>query len=119
MIAALRSATRTSGTDMVEVTRHAEKRMHERLGLPRKAMKAEAERAASRGIHISETTGRLRKYLDLLHITYRTGSDYRITPSGIYVITDGVLVTVLPVPQNLRTAIMGAWRNKQKEKEAA
>lgn len=93
--------------------------MHERLGLPRKATLAEAERAAAKGLHISETRGSLRKYLDHMHFIYRSGADYRVTPSGIYVINEGVVVTVLPIPKNLRTKIMAAWKAKHETVDAA
>jgi hypothetical protein len=96
----------------VAVTRHAEKRIHERLGLPKKAAQAEAERARVNGLHISATSGALRRYLDKLHHVYQKGADYRVMPSGIYVFISEVLVTVLPVPQNLRSRVMDAWKKR-------
>lgn len=97
---------------MIEVSKHATKRIRERLGLPKKAAQSEAERAFEKGLRIDELCGRLRRFLDRKHLILRDGADYRITPAAIYVIKNDVLVTVMPVPEELRGLVMNAWKEK-------
>lgn len=95
----------------VVVTKHGAQRVRERMGLPKKAVQKQADRAAETGMSITETSGQLRGYLDSLHMLHRQGSDYRVTPDGVFVITNNCLVTMFPVPRRLRKTVLAHWEN--------
>lgn len=67
----------------VDVTRHAEKRIRQRLGINKKATERNAEKALQCGVTHAEATGQLCKYLD-----------------GIF-LRNYKPITVLPLPRNL------------------
>lgn len=48
----------------VQVTRHARKRVHERLGLPTRAVVRAAARALRSGLGCDDVRGELRRYLN-------------------------------------------------------
>jgi hypothetical protein len=81
------------------VTRHAEHRTRERVGIPKKAVRRAAARAITRGVRREETEGGLRRYLDWLY--WRgNGSVGNIILYGdkVYMFNVDTLVTVLTVP---------------------
>jgi hypothetical protein len=49
------------------VTRHAEHRTRERVGIPKKAVRRAAAKAITKGIKRTEAEGGLRRYLDWLY----------------------------------------------------
>jgi hypothetical protein len=101
---------------MPTISRHAVKRIRERLGLPKKAAEREVERALD-GIDSTECSGQLRRYLDRMSI--ERNAYYKVTPSGIFTFSksDGVLVTVLPVPEHLRSIIQNIWQKRSLSEE--
>ncbi len=82
----------------MDVSRHAVKRIRQRLGLPKKAAQADVERALERGLKIEDCVGRLRRYLDYMRHTHGDTCEFRVTPSAVYVVAGDVLVTVFPLP---------------------
>ena len=49
------------------VTRHAEHRTRERVGIPKKAVRRAAAKALIQGVKRTDTEGGLRRYLDWLY----------------------------------------------------
>jgi len=81
------------------VTRHAEHRTRERVGIPKKAVRRAAEKALREGIKRVETEGGLRRYLDWLY--FRGNGDMDnivIYGDKVYLFSQNRLVTVLTVP---------------------
>lgn len=76
----------------VDVTRHAEKRIRQRLGINKKATERNAEKALQCGVTHAEATGQLCKYLDGIFLR-----NYK--PTNLF--RDTKLITVLPLPRNL------------------
>jgi len=81
------------------VTRHAEHRTRERVGIPKKAVRRAAAKVFTQGIRRQETDGGLRRYLDYLIHKANNGADNLIVYGDkIYIFNDDTLVTVLTVP---------------------
>ena len=81
------------------VTRHAEHRTRERVGIPKKAVRRAAAKAITKGIKRTETDGGLRRYLDWLY--WRgNGEANNIVVYGdkVYLFRNDTLITVLNVP---------------------
>lgn len=98
------------------ITRHAKKRLKERIGLRGKSAKRCAVRAATVGLTQLEIGHDLS--LALSNVTQREGnhSDIRITPAGIFVFRNDCLVTVLPITdQRIRKLIFQEWNRKYQE----
>ena len=51
---------------MLTVSQHAEKRVHKRLGVPKKSVFALIEQAEENGTRRKDVSGSLRRYLDYL-----------------------------------------------------
>ena len=98
------------------LTRHSVQRIRERLGLSKKAAEREMERVIRDGMRIDDLSGSYRRYIDYMRHRHNETSDYITTPSGIFVFTNGALVTVLPVPKEHSSKVLHMWK---KRKEAA
>ena len=82
----------------IRVTKHAEKRMRERLGINKGSVGKAAQSAFDRGAKYEDTTGKLRHFLDEKIICYGNKSIYRIYGEWLYVFSgDGFLVTIVPL----------------------
>ena len=89
---------------MATVTRHGRKRSRERLGIPSRATERNAERALEKGLRHGETDGRLHRYLDKLYLQTGNGNNLRVWAGYVYIFDGQALITVFPVPQELRKA---------------
>lgn len=88
---------------MVRISRHANVRLKERSGLPKKSRQRMADKAITEGIRRQDAKGRLRKWLDSIY--YKSPSDSNIFVYGhmVYIVgADRKLVTILNVPSNLK-----------------
>jgi hypothetical protein len=86
------------------ITHHGIKRMAQRLGLRRKSMARNVERALKYGMGIDDTRGKLRKYLITLSLrTLEYGKDPRILVySGyiyIFASSTNTLITMWELPK--------------------
>lgn len=89
---------------------HAEKRIRQRIGVPKSAVKKLAVKARSSGVERRDTHGSLRRYLDALyHYNPNTTSVY-VRAEKIYIFADDALVTVLNLPPRYKNAANGAGR---------
>jgi len=85
----------------VDVTRHAEKRIRQRLGINKKATERNAEKALQCGVTHAEATGQLCKYLDSIFLRNYRPTNMRVYNHSTYLFRDTQLITVLPLPRNL------------------
>jgi hypothetical protein len=90
--------------DVVSLTAHAHDRMKERLGLPKKAHEAAAQRAYELGKGHADARGRLKRYLDGQWKDH-PGSVPKIYGEHLYFFKGNVLITVYEIPKNLRGGI--------------
>lgn len=86
---------------MIEISKHAFKRLSERSGLSKKAAQRIAERAFTQGITHSETKGNLNKYVTSLYFNNTKANNIRLYGDKAYIFVGETLVTVLQIPSNL------------------
>ncbi len=97
----------------VNITHHGFKRGKQRAGLDARAMKNTAEKAWENGVRPSETTGRLKRYLDAQAINHKCIP--RIYGNQIYCFgKEAVVITVLHLPQEYRGAAASALKKRGK-----
>lgn len=83
---------------MPDVSRHAIKRIRERLGINKSAAEREGIKSLE-APRIADFGGRFRRFLDHQRIYHDPRSDFRVTDAGIFVWVNDVLVTVIPLPK--------------------
>ena len=97
----------------VIVTKHAEKRIRQRLGINKKSTEKAAEKALQLGVTHSETKGNLHRYLDGIFLLNYKPTNMRVYNHAVYLFRDTKLITVLPLPKNLWTYADKLQRNKK------
>lgn len=85
----------------VAVTRHAEKRIRQRLGINKSATERAAEKAMKYGITHKDSKGSLHRYLDSVFLAYRKANNLRVYNRNVYLFGGTTLITVIPLPSNL------------------
>lgn len=92
---------RKRGYDYEEVvlTRHAIKRVSQRVGIPKKAVYKNAQKALKYGVSQKEAKGKLRNYLDGVYLMYETANNLRAYNRYVYVFVNERLITVLYIPK--------------------
>lgn len=90
----------------LQVSKHGAKRARERVGLPKKAVERNAQRALTEGIGYKEASGSLKRYISWLYERYDgNGNNIRIYGDKVWVFHDGILITVLNVPGEHRKQV--------------
>lgn len=90
-----------SGT--VTVTRHAGKRIRQRLGINKKSAGKAAEKALQFGITHAEAKGKLSRHLDGIFLLNCNPTNMRVYNHSVYLFNGSTLITVLPLPQKFWT----------------
>ena len=93
----------------IVLTKHARKRIRERLGIPNRGVEREFQRALE-GLTIQQTTGRLKRWLKYQRKKYGHAAHYRVTPNAVFAFQGNSMVTVLLLPQELRTSATAQWK---------
>lgn len=89
----------------MSITNHAAKRVRQRLGIPKRAVPDMVQRAYDSGIEHATARGRLKRYLDKLYLEHMNASNMRVFGMFIYLFRGQTLITVLPLPKNLRGGV--------------
>lgn len=89
------------------VSEHGTKRVRARLGIPKKSVEREAERALTHGKSRHELSGSIRRYLDRLYHNEGGHGDFRIWNGSVFIFRDGVLATAWPLPGKFRNTKAG------------
>lgn len=84
------------------ISNHARQRMKERCGFNRKAQDRMAENAFNEGITHKQTKGRLHKWVTSLFFKNCNANNIRMYGDNAYIFCGETLVTVIPVPGNLK-----------------
>lgn len=87
---------------MIQVSKHAETRLHERCGINRKSAQRIAEKAFNEGIQHSQTKGNLKKWITSLYFNNKAANNIRLYGDKAYIFGGETLITVLQIPSNLR-----------------
>ena len=100
----------------IEISNHAFDRMHERLGLNKKAIIRMVEKAYELGLTHSQASGNLYKYISQQHNLYRhKGSCIKIYGENVFIFNQQVnkiiLVTVFQLPNNLKSLALTLQKN--------
>lgn len=82
----------------VTVTRHAGKRIRQRLGINKKSTEKVAEKAIQLGITHAEAKGKLSRHLDGIFLLNCKPTNMRVYNHSIYLFNGTTLITVLPLP---------------------
>ena len=93
----------------MKVSRHAERRMRKRLGIGRDSCLRMAERIYEKGKKYSDTTGRLRRYIDFVRFKEGENKDFDVRVYGnyIYIYKEEVLITVYEIDKKLKRLACG------------
>lgn len=99
----------------VYVTRHAARRMKQRLGANKRALLRIANNAYTRGARYCETNGAMRRYLDKqIAIDERSRYDWRVYGEHLYAFAPcGALVTVIEIGKTMKNGVKK--RNEEDE----
>ena len=89
----------------VILTNHSHDRISERLGLSKRIHQKNADKAFEEGLHISDTKGSLKKYLNKLYIKEGNANNIRVTKRYVYLFSGRVLITVLPLPHEFNKLV--------------
>ena len=84
------------------ISNHARKRMKERCGFNKKTCDRMAKKAFTDGIAHKQTRGRLNKWVTSLFFKNCNANNIRIYGDNAYIFCGETLVTVIPVPADLR-----------------
>lgn len=87
------------------VSRHADSRLKERLGLPKSARKRMAQRAFEQGWKHSEARGKLKRYMDHCWLSHKNCENVRIYGEHLWLFSGPMLVTVFEIPKNMRGGV--------------
>ena len=89
----------------LQVSKHGAKRARQRVGLPKRSVERNAQRALTEGIGYREASGALRRYISWLYESYDgNGNNIRIYGDKVWIFHDAILITVLNVPGEHRKA---------------
>lgn len=91
----------TGNESSVVVTKHAEKRIRQRLGINKKSTDRAAEKAIQFGVTHAETRGKLHRHLDGIFLLSYKPTNMRVYNHSVYLFRDTKLITVLPLPRKL------------------
>lgn len=84
------------------ISNHARKRMKERCGFNRKSQDRMAKKAFDNGITHKQTKGRLHKWVTSLFFNNCNANNIRLFGEYAYIFAGETLVTVIPIPVNLK-----------------
>ena len=90
----------------VIVTDHARDRTKERVGLPKRVVEKNAEKAFDEGLKHSDLSGSIKRFVDGLYLQYGKANNIRIYCGNVYLFRNNVLVTVMPLPGKYRKTAM-------------
>lgn len=96
----------------MKMTKHARQRIHEREGAGKGKAERRALLALERGYTVDQTKGKLRKWLDFQWEYNRTADGMRVYGDKLYVFTGSILITVLPIPSDMKHNIKDFIRRR-------
>lgn len=95
------------------ITDHAKNRTKERIGLPKRVIEKNAERAFAEGIRHNETSGGLKRFLDGLYLNGKKANNLRIYCGNVYLFCGNVLITVIRLPPVYRKTVDSIWKKRR------
>lgn len=99
----------------VIMTNHGTKRSKERIGLPKRALERNAEKAYENGLTQSDLSGSLKRYMSKLFFNNQTAGNIRVYCGNVYIFSANRLVTVLELPERFKKIASNIAMQKKKE----
>lgn len=84
------------------VTKHAETRIRDRVGIPKRAVARHAEMALGNGRSWREIRGRVGEYARRLYFRYGIADNLRVYRGNVYLFHGNVLITVVNIPKSIQ-----------------
>jgi len=81
----------------MDVSTHAKKRLHERMGVNKKSSERVAQNALKSGIKRQDFSGSIRRFLDMLYFQYMD-KEIIVYSNKVFVFAGDILVTVMDLP---------------------
>lgn len=100
----------------VYITDHAKDRTRQRVGLPKRVVEKNAERAFDEGIKHSEVSGSLKRFMDSLYLNGRLANNLRIYCGNVYLFKGRTLITVISLPEKYRKKVDDIWKKRSRER---
>lgn len=91
----------------MRVSRHADRRIRERVGIPRSAVKRMAAKARAEGVRRQDTQGSLRRYLDALYHYNEEADAIVVYAEKVWIFSGTTLITVLDLHQRYKNRANG------------
>ena len=92
------------------MTHHADKRIRQRVGVPRSAVRRLAIKARNDGTERRDTSGSLRRYLDRVYHYNEAANRIMVWSEKVWIFSDNALITVLNLPLRYRNTANGLTR---------
>lgn len=86
----------------MKLSTHAKQRMKQRCGFTKKSQERMARKAFEEGITHAQTNGHLNRWITSLYFKNKRANNVRIYGGFCYIFANETLVTVIPVPNNIR-----------------
>lgn len=94
----------------MRVTKHGERRIRERIGVPKRAVERMAGKALSDGHKHSDFSGAMRRYLNSVFLDHKNANNMRVYNQHLFIFDGETLVTVWLLPAKFRNAAINASR---------
>ena len=104
---------------MCIVTKHAEDRAKQRLGIPKRGAQRAADRALEKGLTYSEARGKLKRLMLESSGIENNLEDLRIFQGSMYVFAGETLITVFHVPRDFQKAALAQEARKKERRQNA
>lgn len=86
----------------LQCSRHACLRARERFSWSQQVLQKLATRAMLHGLPLVQCRGYLRRYLEALYLQYGKANNLRVYGQVVYLFADQTLITLWPLPQELK-----------------
>lgn len=101
----------------MNISQHTKQRMKERCGYNKKTQDRMAQKAFENGITHSQTKGNLNKWITSLYFKNKNANNIKLYGEQAYIFCDDTLVTVIPVPVNLKKNLKSMIKRKEKAED--
>jgi len=86
----------------IDITKHAEKRVRQRIGLPKKSVESHIELVFEYGLQSKDFSGSFKRYLDKFYFSRGSANKAILYNGFIYLCKGDVLITVIKCPNKFK-----------------
>jgi hypothetical protein len=99
----------------LKITKHAKKRLTERIGINKRSTEKLSEIAYKQGLSHKDLTGILKKYIDKVYLKEKKANNIRIYGNNVYLFCDTTLITVLKLTSKLSRIAIKLSKKRESE----